>query len=418
MADPLTFNEELFDAMLRHQIGVLRFSTSTRNQIWKLLDATEADIRAQVANVLRRGEPGVVTPANLRRMDRLLRGLRETRAHTWSQVSTELIAEMKAYAVSETQFVAGIMETVFPVELGLALPDPARLRAIVSKQAFNGQTIKDMLKQIEVADIRRLEQAVRIGMTQGETIPQISRRLVGTVRLAGRDGMTEVTRRNATAMARTMVNGVGAASRREFAMANSDLAPLELFAATLDSRTTPVCRGWDGSMHDVESGKAVSPAAVKGRTSPILPLHIGERSLYVPAVDGEVIGDRPIRNFTQQQLVREYAEANGLGKITGSARKNLPLGHKGAFDQWARGRMRELTGTVPAKTTYAQFLGRQSAQFQNDILGVTRGKLFRKGGLTLDRFVDRAGAEIPLKDLAKFEADAFRAAGLDPEAFQ
>lgn len=404
--------------MIRHQIGVLRFSTSVRNKIWALLDATEADIRQQVANALRRGEAGTVTPANLRRMERLLEGLRETRARTWSQVTTETLNEMKAYAVSETQFIAGIFNTVFPVELGLTMPDPARLRAIVSKQAFNGETIREMLETLEAADIRRLEQAVRIGMTQGETIPQISRRLVGTVSRKGRDGMTEITRRNATMISRTMVNGVGAASRREFLDANKDLAPQKVFTATLDSRTTPVCRKWDGSLHDTVTGKTVSPAHMKGQSSPILPLHIGERSLYSPAVDGEVIGERPIRNFTKQQLVREYAKENGLGKITGSKRSNLPHGHKGAFDKWARGRMRELTGVVPAKTSYTQFLQRQSAQFQNDVLGVTRGRLFRRGGLTLDRFVDRTGAEIPLADLAKFNADAFRAAGLDPAAFQ
>lgn len=420
----LTYNEELMDAMVRHQIGVLRFSTSVRNQIWKLLDATEADIRQQIANVLRRGEPGVVTPANLQRMERLLKGIRKTRARTWSQISKELFDEMETYAVSETQFVASIMDTVFPVELGLTLPDPARLRAIVAKQAFNGQTITDMLAGIEAADIRRLEQGVRLGMTQGETIPQISRRLVGSVKFAGRDGMTEITRRNATAMARTMVNGVGAASRQEFIEANKDLAPQKVFIATLDSRTTPVCRKWDSSLHDVETGKTVSPAHMKGQPSPILPLHIGERSLFTPAVDGEVIGERPIRNFTQRQLVKEFGEQEGInvkvpkGQTLNAGRDAIPHGHKGAYEAFARQRMRELTGVVPAKTSYSQFLGRQSAQFQNDILGVTRGKLFRNGGLTLDRFVDRTGAEIPLADLAKFNADAFRAAGLDPSAFQ
>ena len=41
------------------------------------------------------------------------------------------------------------------------------------------------------------------------------------------------------------------------------------------------------------------------------------------------------------------------------------------------------------------WLGRQSAAFQDDVLGRTRGLLFRKGGLRLDRFVNRAGDELP-----------------------
>lgn len=411
-----TWNEELLDAMIRHQIGILRFDAGVRNRIWAILDATEADMRAQIANRLRRNTAGGLTPANLGRIDSLLRGLRETRVKAWREVDALMFEEMRAYAIAEPAFQVQIMESIFPVDLGLELPDPARLRAIVSKGAFDGETLKSMLSRVKTADIRRIEQSVRIGMIQGESIPEIGRRILGSVGLRGTNGVTEITRRNAATIVRTAVNGVGAEARREFAQANSDLAPLQVFIATLDSRTTPVCRKWDGTLHDVVTGLSVE-GVTKGQPTPVLPLHPGERSLFAPAVDGEVIGERPIRNFTQQQLVREYAAQNDLGKITGSKRSNLPFGHKKSFDEFARKRMRELTGIVPAKTTYTQFLKRQPVQFQNDILGPTRGKLFRKGGLELNNFVDRAGNEIPLRDLSKFHADAFRAAGLDPERF-
>jgi hypothetical protein len=55
--------------------------------------------------------------------------------------------------------------------------------------------------------------------------------------------------------------------------------------------------------------------------------------------------------------------------------------------------------------------------FQEDVLGVTKAKLFRDGKLPLDRFVDRNGNELTLKDLAKKHADAFVAAGLDPTKY-
>ncbi len=48
-------------------------------------------------------------------------------------------------------------------------------------------------------------------------------------------------------------------------------------------------------------------------------------------------------------------------------------------------------GQVPAKTTYQDFLSRQPATFQDEVLGKTKGKLFRKGGMSLDKFVDRNG---------------------------
>lgn len=71
-----------------------------------------------------------------------------------------------------------------------------------------------------------------------------------------------------------------------------------------------------------------------------------------------------------------------------------------------------MNGQVPADLTYQEWLKNQSADFQDDVLGVTKGKLFRNGGLSLDRFVDRAGKELTLDQLMKREAEAWQKAGL------
>ena len=55
-------------------------------------------------------------------------------------------------------------------------------------------------------------------------------------------------------------------------------------------------------------------------------------------------------------------------------------------------------GTVPATTTYDEWLRQQPASFQDEVLGPGKAELFRKGE-TLDKFVDAAGKPIPLKDL-------------------
>lgn len=66
----------------------------------------------------------------------------------------------------------------------------------------------------------------------------------------------------------------------------------------------------------------------------------------------------------------------------------------------------------PRQPTYSEWLRRQPAAVQNEILGVTRGRLFRSGDLTLDRFINRNGDQIPLKDLARLESEAFAQAGI------
>jgi hypothetical protein len=45
----------------------------------------------------------------------------------------------------------------------------------------------------------------------------------------------------------------------------------------------------------------------------------------------------------------------------------------------------------PSRRTFAQWFGKQKKATQEDILGVTKAEMFRKGQLTLDDFVDNSG---------------------------
>lgn len=399
---PLTANEQLLDAMVRHQIGLLRFAGHLRNETWRLLDATEADLREQVQRILRRSA-GTITPADLRRIQRVIEVLRETRAEAWSEIDRLWVSELRGLVLAEPSIAAGIVRTVAPVRLDLKVPPPEQLRAIITTHPFEGRVMKDWASQIRAADVGRMEQQIRIGMVQGEDLPSISRRVVGTVRLRGTNGVTEITRREAAGIVRTAVNSYANEARRQFALENDDVVDRELFVATLDSRTTPVCRARDGDVYEIGEG-------------PTPPLHWLCRSLRVMLLDPEAIGVRPFKASTERMLVEEFAQNR---RLPGNLRRrvDLPRGTKKAFDEFARRRVRELTGQVPAKVNYDQWLRRQSQDFQRDVLGATRARLYRDGGMSLDRFVDRVGKEIPLRDLARFEADAFRAAGLDPEDF-
>jgi len=391
---PQNANEAYFDAIVRHQIGLLRVSGNIRNQILKILDATEKDLIQEVRRNLQRGR-------SVTRQEILIKSIRAIRSDAWKQSAQVWRDEIIAVAQAEPEFMARSFQTVSPAVVDLALPSPALLRSIVTTRPFEGQVLNDWARSIRRADLDRMERSIRIGITQGEPIPVISRRIVGTAAQRGTNGVTEITRRQAEAITRTAVVAVTNQAKREFYELNQDVIQEEIYVATLDGRTTPVCRSLDGKTYPIGEG-------------PIPPVHFNCRSVRVATIDGEAIGNRPARAFTQRQLLREYNRANGTNAAT---RADLPRGHKGSFDAFARRRMRELTGTVDAKVTYQSWLERQPVMFQNDVLGDTRGKLFRKGGLTLDRFVDQRGNEIPLSELARRDAAAFRAAGLDPDDF-
>lgn len=71
-----------------------------------------------------------------------------------------------------------------------------------------------------------------------------------------------------------------------------------------------------------------------------------------------------------------------------------------------------MDGQIPESMTYNDWLRKRSASEQDDILGKTKGKLYRDGGLDVQNFVDRTGSEMNLDELRRTEADAFRKAGL------
>jgi SPP1 gp7 family putative phage head morphogenesis protein len=394
--------DEWFDANIRHQIGILRYARKTSNDYIRILDATEADIRQKIRDRLQ-GNESFDRPASVRRLDTLLAEIEAIRTTAHIEAAAIWIEALQALLKREPAFIAGMLQTVVPVQLNPTLPDAGRLRAIVNHTPFQGKVMKKWAAKIREDDLERIADQVRIGVTQGESIPQISRRVVGTASLKGGDGVTAITRRNAEAITRTVTNGIANEAASVFAKDNDDIFDGELYVATLDGVTTRDCSRLDGKRFKIGEG-------------PHPPRHYNCRSRRVPLLDPEPLGERPFKAVHQKQLLREFAKENDIRPVP-RLRSELPRGTKGKFDEFARHRTRDFIGRVPAKTDYDTFLRRQRAEFQDDVLGKTKGRLFRRGKLSIDKFADSEGVEKTLQQLARDERDAFIAAGLDPERF-
>lgn len=387
--------------MIRHQTYLLRYAGSVRNRIWAILQRTEEDIgdkiRSRLANNV-----GLTTSVELRRLEALMEQIRAIREPGWKEATDVLKEEMVALSLAESASLNAIVAITLPVVIETALPSARLLRSIALARPFQGQILADWAASMEANDIRMIHNAVQLGMTAGESMDTIVRRVLGTRSLMNADGVTEMTRRQVQAVVRTAVQHVANHARTAWFLENSDVVVMERFVATLDSRTTPICRATDGKQFPMGKG-------------PIPPLHWNCRSLRIAVFDGVLLGDRPAKPYVERELVQQYASENGLGDIR--TREALPRGTKGAYDKWARGEIRNRVGPVPADTTYNEWLRRQSVAFQEDTLGITKAKLFRDGKLSLDRFVNRNGDELTLAQLAQRERAAFIAAGLDPDKY-
>lgn len=396
-----TANEALLDALIRHQTYLLRYSGSVRNRIWNILDKTERDIADRIQKKLA-GTTGLTTPVELRRMQALLAQLDTIRRTAWGEATEYLLTQMVDLSYQEPIAMQAIAAAAAPVVIETVLPAARLLKSIALSRPFEGRILKDWAATMEAEDIRRIHSAIQLGMVAGETTDAIVRRVVGSTALKGTDGITELTRRQVQAITRTAIQHVANNARNEFMLENAEVMTAEQFVATLDARTTPICRANDGKRFPVGKG-------------PIPPLHFACRSLRVAAFDEGYIGQRPAKPVTQNMLLREFGEQEKIGLP--KSRDDLPKGFKGKFDEFARKRTRELTGRVPATETYQTWLKRQSKEFQDDTLGKTKAKLFREGGLTLDKFVAANGSELTLAQLASKYSGAFRTAGLNPDDF-
>ncbi len=397
----LTANEQLLDAQIRHQIGLTRFAGRARRRAWEVLDASETQLRALIRTRLA-GIKGLESPRAVVRMNGLLRDVRNLRRAAWSKVGKLLRTEMLDLTQVEPRIMTGILRTASPVKLNLSRADPTALRRIVSQHEFQGRRLSEHLRRVAALDIDRIQNQIRIGLAEGEGSGGISRRVVGTHATRGRTGATQTARHQLETLTRTAVTAIAAESREELAKANRRFLGLELYVAILDGRTTLICRDLDGNVYPIGEGRYP-------------PQHFNCRSHRALFLDQDNIPRGDLRASLEPHMLEQYGKHSGIG--TFGRRGDLPWGHKGRFDEFARGRMPQLIGARPGRITMDEFMRRQAGVQQDDYLGKARAKLFRRGGLTLDKFVDRAGAEIPLRDLARTDAAAFRLAGLDPQDF-
>ncbi len=371
-----TVNEEIRDQLLAHQVELIRFGKGMSTRITRLLDRAEpelrAAIRARMDRIAHLGfDPGPATTARMIKTRDLIARISKP---TFQEINKLVRDELVGLSIGETQFVAGVMTDSLPVVFAPVLPTARELRGIVFARPFENRILRDWLATYRVGDQRRMMDEIRQGLVFDETPTQISRRIFGTRALGGSDGTREITRRGSLTLAQTATSAISNATRQELYKKNKRIIRREVYTATLDSRTTPICSSLDGDIFPVGVG-------------PIPPIHINCRSIRVPVVDGRKLGTRPSVAVTERQLAG----------LSGPERRR-------ALDR--------LVGRVPADQTYQVWLGKQAVGFQDEVLGPTRGILFRKGEIDLKGFVDASGTRHTLRELYDIDPRRFQRAGV------
>jgi SPP1 gp7 family putative phage head morphogenesis protein len=233
----------------------------------------------------------------------------------------------------------------------------------------NGRTVEKSFRGIAVDQAERFSQVVRQGLLTGETTPNIAKRLIGSLQFSQEPTMisktlakiiaeggqsTAVTDSQVVALIRTSINQVANTASQQVYEANQDITQKYRYIATLDTRTSAICRALDGQEFDYGKG-------------PMPPQHFNCRSTTVPVINYKELGFNP-----------------------------PPPARRASMD-----------GQVPANESYGEWLKKQPRTTQADALGPGKvayfNRLANKYGAqdAMAKLVKDDGSELTLAQLRK-----------------
>lgn len=271
----------------------------------------------------------------------------EVTQESFSVITDEIANRVVATAVNETEFFEELYTKAASADINPVNID--YLKQAVLETPFDtkpgGQqlSINEALTSFGAGKVRQVQQAIRdVQLEGGNSVDQV-RRVRALIPLA---------RREAATIVRTANNAASVISAHTTMINNVDVVDGYQWVSTLDRHTSNVCIARDGEVYPI------------GPSSPKPPAHWGCRSVIIPKVNPKY----------------------DLGADVSGRRPSV--GSKGSAE------------VVSGRTTYGGWLKKQSAEFQNEVLGVSRAKLFRSGKLTVKDFVDDTGRTYTLDELA------------------
>lgn len=353
--------QQLTEQASRHAVFVQRFAGHIANIFDPFLEEMRVGIRVLLLEL-------DSTQGNARETQRLINRIRKLQTRIYAAYNKELIAQLRAFAPNETEFeLQSIAQALNNKALNLNLATNSQIWAAVNSEplvfsASNSVKLLDpFIRDFTAREIQRISDIIRTGIVTGQSNQQIARAVTG------KNGVLDKASRRATKnMVRTATNHVSNVAKLKSYSDNDDIIVGYEIVATLDGRTTDICRGFD-SLKVKNSDKY----------KPLPPFHVGCRTTTKPTLDGRFgVDDSPATKT-------------------------------------ARGDDKDEVSTAKS---YYSWLKTESVTFQDETLGPTLGKLLRDGGLSVDEFralsTDDLFRPITIDEMKTKNPMAFEEAGI------
>ncbi|EPM0703424.1 phage minor head protein [Klebsiella aerogenes] len=369
----VTANDRLSDESLAHAIWISRYSTGVASRMMKLLNDSDAELTARLLVAMDTLDADSFTVS---RLESLLVSVRALNHEAVQAMYAGLSAELQELAKHEVGFQLSLFQFAIPDDVLALHPlvgiSPDAVYAAAMAQPFQGRLLSEWADNLEADRMARISNTVRQGFLLGDTTEQIARKVRGHANRGYQDGALQMSRTNAGSIAKTAVGHLTSTARQSFATANDDILKGKQWLSTLDNRTSKDCRIRDRLKYTLDNKP------------------IGHKVPYLQGPGKIHFCCRSVETY-----ILKSSEELGIkvGEIKDSSRASMD-------------------GQVPADTDYQGWFSRQSFTRQSQIIGVTRARLIRDGGISPDEFYNDRGEWLTLDQLRERDDQAFRNAGI------
>lgn len=368
-------NEKLADAAVSHAVDFQQYSNGVVRRVIALLNRVDADLFMQLGAALDRLPSESFT---VDRLEQLLYSVRALNLQAYQAVERELSDTLRQFVVYESGFQHSLFASVIPpqivTDVAIVAVNAEQVYAAAMARPWQGTLLREALASLEASRAKQVRDAVRMGYVENQTTGQIVQRIRGTRAKGYADGLFQAPRQHIEAITRTALSHTAAFTRERFYEANLSLIKSERWTSTLDGRTSEPCILRDGKDYTPGAHKPIGHSLPWGGGPGAY--HWNCRSTATP-------------------ITRSWKELGGAD-----------------IESFSPSTRASMDGAVPADQTYGEWLKRQSAARQDQVLGATRGKLLRDGGFTVERFANDKGRWLSIEELKARDAAAFAKAGV------
>ncbi len=361
------------DHYVKHAINLERLSLSAANNLTKLVGEIDNLAIVKIDRVLQLYANGSLTQVTLQQS---LTDLFELYADGFGPKFREKIAkDMTNFVSSELNFQRDSLNFFTNDNISpLGVISAEQMTAVASAQTIQNASLSAWIDTISSTKADKLTAAVRIGIASGDSVAEISASLGDIMKLS---------KNNTTTLVRTTIQSVASSVRNTVFKENPDIVQGVTWLSTLDNRTTiNICAPRDHKKYSIDGKPIGHDLTWHGGPGNA---HWNCRSTSVPLIGEESLaGRRPAISAG-----KNYESGDNITR-TGRVRKATKNNRESGIFRIQQ---------VNSNTTYEDWLIRQPAAFQDDILGIKRGKLFRDGSINLSDLSNRFGEPITLDEL-------------------